>query len=269
MRASSKQRESQRERDGRSPRDAVAADEATAPVAELLRLQHAVGNAAVARLLAASGRTNGAVRLHRMFDPGNRSVNTLAQLNAALASLPQLAGGVQLPLTVANFAVGATVQTVDAAIAGSSLALYVYIDVQDVISDINQGLAAPVPVLPPATATFDDHGYKHFGGKHGVKQGGAQWTLSEQAAQTAMVNAIRAIEPHLRAHSQPAGVTGFYYTTFHTEDVGKCEGSTTTKYTIQIDYDLAGNTVGYHGYPEKASAKVGLGYFGNTKLWQV
>jgi len=232
-----------------------------------------------------------------MFEQvGNTPVNTLVQLNAALRRLGQLnlAGPPAaapvlgaapapapapyvLPLRVATFAPPSTAAQVDGAIAESDLALYDYMTVQEVVDEVNAGLAqppappAPAAPPPPAAITFDYHGHKHFGGAVGVPSGGDQWSLGIQAAQTMMIAAIRNIEPHLRAHDNPnvQGVKLYYYTTNAAGNVGRSEGRNTSKYTIQIDYNAGANTVQYHGYPDKAAVALGLGYGKNAKQWNV
>jgi hypothetical protein len=230
--------------------------------------------------------------LQRMFLQGV-PVQTLAALNAALQSFPNLdrtmplppaapAGAVPgqyvLPLTLAAFAPGATAQGVDQAIAGSGLPLSDWMEVNHVVDAVNTRLAAaaaaalaPPPPRPPAAASFDLHGYKHFGGggPANVAQGGDQWSLTLMTAQGVMVAATRGIEQHLRAHGNAVGVTTYYYTTTHNANVGKSEGKATRKYTIQIDYNVAANTVAYHGYPDKAAVAEGLGYSKNNKQWHV
>lgn len=230
--------------------------------------------------------------LQRMFLQGV-PVQTLVALNAALLSFPNLDLTMPLPpaapvgavpgqyvlaLTLAAFAPGATAQGVDQAIAGSGLALSDWMEVNDVVDAVNTRLAAaaaaalaPPPPRPPAAASFDLHGYKHFGGggpAH-VAQGGDQWSLDLMTAQGVMVTTTRGIEQHLRAHGNAGGVTAYYYTTSHNANVGKSEGRATRKYTIQIDYNVAANTVEYHGYPDKAAVAEGLGYSKNNKQWNV
>lgn len=238
----------------------------------------------------ASGAASGPATavMQRMFLQG-APVQTLAALNAALLSFPNLdrtmplppgalpgavPGQHVLPLTLAAFAPGATAQGVDQSIAGSGLSLSDWMEVNDIIGAVDTGLAAaataalaPPPPRPPADASFDVHGYKHFGGggPANVAQGGDQWSLGLNAAQGVMVAASRGIEQHLRAHGNAQGVTTYYYTTRHNANVGNSEGRATRKYTIQIDYNVAANTVEYHGYPDKAAVAEGLGYSKNRK----
>lgn len=253
-------------------------------------LQRGVGDRPIAAGMTA--RHGSVPSLQRMTVlVGNAHVMTLAQLNAALnglvgldrtmppapGALPGAAPGLYpAALVPGTFAGAAPAAAVDTAIAQSSLSLYDYMTVQEIVDDVNAILAAPVAApapLPPAAVAFDNHGYKHFGGggPNRVAQGGDQWSLGIVPAQAIMVSEIHRIEAHLRAHNNPNanGVTLYYHTTNHTANVGKSEGRNTRKYTIQIDYNVGANTVQYHGYPDKAAVAVGLGYSKNNKLWNV
>lgn len=211
--------------------------------------------------------------LQRMRLQDDTKIDTLADLNNTLAGFAGLfLGGVAmpagtLPLGPAAFAPPSSGPRIAAAIRQSGLELTDYMEVQDVIDAVNAILAVP---LPAAAATFDKHGWKHFGGGNGVAQGGDQWgNYSHGQACTLMVAEIGRIEQHLRAHAAPnaQGVTTYYYTTRAPRNVGKAGGSQTTKYSIQIDYHVDDNTVVYHGYPDTAVVPLGLGRGKANKDW--
>ena len=230
--------------------------------------------------------------LQRMTDvDGRTAISDLNQLNAALAQLhpdltrPPPAGGgggpapapYVLPLTAAAFNGPPAAAALDQAIARAVTFLWDQIAVQEIVDDVNAMLAAPVPVVAPVIAPaeidFEDHGYKHFGGRPHlkVKQGGAQWTLSFDAAQRLMEADIRRVEPDLRRNAQPniQGVTSYYYTGRAAQDIGKSSGRQTRLYTIQVTYNSRTNEISYHGYPDDQGTTVGLGYSGNQKQWHL
>lgn len=239
---------------------------------------------ALAPVLARAVRSR-AARLQRLLDADGRTqITSLGALNAALAQMqpdltrpvPVGGGGVApppyvLPLTAAEF--NAT-PTLDTAIARAQTVLWQNITVQEIVDDVNAMIATPipvvVPVVPPAQINFENHGYKHFGGRPDlrVKQGGAQWTANANNGQLFMSTEIRRIEPALRAHAN-ANSTEYYYTGDAGRNIGKTSGRMTSVYTIQITYNRTANTISYHGYPDESYAEQGLGYGRNNKQWQV
>ncbi len=230
--------------------------------------------------------------LQRMTDvDGRTAISDLNQLNAALAQLqpdltrpaPVGAGAgpapapYVLPLTAAAFNGPPAAAALNQAIARAGTFLWDQIQVQEIVDDVNAMLAAPVPVVAPVIAPaemdFEDHGYKHFGGRPHlkVKQGGAQWTLGFDAAQQLMQADIRRVEPDLRRNAQPniQGVTSYYYTGRAAQNIGTSSGSQTRLYTIQVTYNNRTNVISYHGYPDDQNITVGLGYSRNQKQWHL
>ena len=177
---------------------------------------------------------------------GRTAIGDLGQLNAALALLnpdltppPAGGGGGQaplpyvLPLTGAEFAGPPAAAALNQAIARAPTVLWDHIRVQEIVDDVNVVLANPVPVpapvIAPAEIVFEDHGYKHSGGRPHikVKQGGAQWSLSVEAAQRLMEGDIRRMEPDLRRNERPniQGVTSYYYTGRAEQNIGSSSGA--------------------------------------------
>ncbi len=221
---------------------------------------------------------------------GRTAISDLGQLNAALALLnpdltPPPAGGggapapqpYVLPLTGAEFAGPPAGAALNQAIARAPTVLWEHIRVQEIIDDVNVVLATPVPVpapvIAPAEIDFEDHGYKHFGGRPHikVKQGGAQWSLSVEAAQRLMEGDIRRMEPDLRRNERPniQGVTSYYYTGRAEQNIGSSSGRPTRLYTVQITYNSRTNEISYHGYPDDVGTTVGLGRSRNVKEWHL
>ena len=221
---------------------------------------------------------------------GRTPISDLGQLNAALALLdpdltpPPAAGAgapapvpYVLPLTGAVFAGPPAATALNQAIARATTVLWEHIRVQEIVDDVNAVLAAPVPVVAPVIAPaeidFEDHGYKHFGGRPHikVKQGGAQWSLTVEAAQRLMEGDIRRMEPDLRRNERPniQGVTSYYYTGRAEQNIGSSSGRQTRLYTVQITYNSRTNEISYHGYPDDVGTTVGLGRSRNVKEWHL
>ena len=126
--------------------------------------------------------------------------------------------------------------------------------------------AAARPATPPATTlVYDPHGDKHFTGQD------SQWLKSKEDALELMEGDITPIIDTLWQHDNPndKGVTLFYYTLAAKKDIGEQKGTKapTNVYTIQIDCKFAAGEIGYHGYPDKPTEKLGLGYTKHNKPW--
>lgn len=135
------------------PAQLRAADLRTLPHHAVLQLQRTIGNRATSRLIASRKPSPvSQPSLQRMFTPRGAAINTLAELNVALAALNPVVANIAL----ADFAAvaGVTAGILDEVIAESTTALYNYMTQQDVIDALTPLLQAAT--APPAGYTKED-----------------------------------------------------------------------------------------------------------------
>jgi hypothetical protein len=165
-------------------------------------------------------------------------LGTVGALNAALGALTPPVAAIGL----ADFpaAIGASAAMLDRVIAGNTDMLYDTLTRAEVIAFYAAALLTERDTSQPRF-DYDSHGDKHFpGGPKGTK-----FTAGKGTVNPILEGILGAEIGRLRANANGAK-TLYYYTG---PAIGECPAGHIL--TIQLDYDPATDTLGYHGYPDR------------------